>query len=429
MNSHPSRAAAFTMIELLVSTVVFVGILTILVVTTSQTASIWRSSSAKVEQFQQARRGFEAMTRKISQATLNTYWDYDYPIIVKGDQRFRDTFQPPTGYSRQSELRFRSAPMSSLELGKDTNIQGGSVVRPTHGVFYQAPLGYTEYEPVDTQAVTSSTTNKNIDPLNQLLNTWGYFVEAGDDAPFRPNFLENIVPKRVRSRLMELMEPANFTRIDNPAVDEKNPVSYKNNKVWSILDPHWNRPWDGWFTETVKRPDLKSYHILAENVVALVILPRLSQQDEAARVKQGKKTLLCPLYDYDSKRNANDEAAISNPTAANTSNIDPEINPKNQLPPVVTVAMVALDEFSGERLATISGNDPTAMAGEDPKRGIDFSKLFKDSAVFESKKTEEGEEPDLAKLEKQLNDKRLTYRIFTSNVGIRGAKWSRSQVK
>ncbi len=423
-----TRAAAFTIVELLVSTVVFVGILTILVITTSQTANIWHSSAAKVEQFQQARRGFEAMTRKISQATLNTYWDYDFPIISQGGGRFKDTLKPPDGYSRQSELRFRSAPMKTLELSTDTNKNGSVVVRPTDGIFFQAPLGYVEEDQFNSPPITtsnSSKSNPSLKPLNELLNTWGYFIEVSDDSAFRPHFLEGIVPKRVRSRLMELMEPAALTRIDNPAIDEKKPTSYKQNKVWPILDPHWNLPWDGWFSEAMKRPGQKSYHVLAENIVALVILPRLSQQDEAERAKT-QKELLCPLYDYDSKRNANDEAAIKNPTAPSTKNTDPEVNPKNQLPPVVQVVMIALDETAGDRLASLAGGDPNIIAGEDPKRGLDFSELFKDARVLENNKTGKG---DIAKMEDQLIDKRLTYRIFTSNVGIRGAKWSRSQTK
>ena len=75
-----TRSGGFTIIELLVATVVFSGLLLILAVTTNQTSDVWRRSAAKVEQFQASRRGFESMTRRLGQATLNTYWDYEFEI-------------------------------------------------------------------------------------------------------------------------------------------------------------------------------------------------------------------------------------------------------------------------------------------------------------------------------------------------------------
>ncbi len=80
----PARCGAFTLVELLAATSVFILLMLMLVTATNQTGEIWRRSSTKIEQFQQARRGFEVMTRRISQATLNTYWDYHYPPLKNG---------------------------------------------------------------------------------------------------------------------------------------------------------------------------------------------------------------------------------------------------------------------------------------------------------------------------------------------------------
>ena len=69
----------FTILELLVATAVLSLILVVMLSLITQTSSVWRSSSARIEAFQSARRGFENLTRSLEQATLNTYWDYDNP--------------------------------------------------------------------------------------------------------------------------------------------------------------------------------------------------------------------------------------------------------------------------------------------------------------------------------------------------------------
>ena len=120
---------------------------------TDQTQRLVRSTSAKVEQFQDARVAFEAMTRRLSQATLNTFWDYDNPT-------------QPTRYIRAAELRFRSGPMKNLTGGAGL---GG--LQPGHGVFFQAPIGLVD--PLKSPSLI---------PLDHLMNTWGYFIETGSDA-------------------------------------------------------------------------------------------------------------------------------------------------------------------------------------------------------------------------------------------------------
>ena len=407
MTSLPPLAAvrqrAFTIVELLAATAVFIGLMLLLVTATNQTSELWRRSSSKIEQFQQARRGFESMTRRISQATLNTYWDYHYPTNAAGKP---DRSKVPDGYMRQSELRFRSGRSEQLLAGI------GNLIRPTHAVFFQAPLGFVD----DDVALRTSKPEQSHKPLNNLLNTWGYFLEINDDTELVPVFLRKTIPPRTRFRLMELMELSETVKIDDPTSEPVDPAN--PDKPLYPKDPNWDNPkYLGWFTEPVKRRT--PVRVLAENVIALVILPRLTPQDEAARAKltPAKTELLSPLYDYDSKRLSNSAAGIVNPALKAS---DPELNPKNQLPPVVTVAMVAIDETSAQRLAAISGADPTL--------GLDLKDLFRDGKKMDNDpQTPAPGDGDLAKLEAQLIAKRLNYRIFVSNIAIRGAKWSRWQ--
>lgn len=403
MNSSAPHAAvrqsAFTIVELLAATSVFIGLMLLLVTATNQTGEMWRRSSSKIEQFQQARRGYESMTRKISQATLNTYWDYHFPLKAGKPDRS----QVPDGYMRQSELRFRTGQTLQL-LGL-----GDSRARPTHSIFFQAPLGF-----VDDDVVVRTNPDQTHKPLNNLLNTWGYFLEVQDDASIVPEFLKTTIPPRIRSRLMELMEPSETVKIDDPTSEPSDPAN--PTKPLYPVDPNWDNPkYLGWFADPIKRErSVRPVRVLAENIMALVILPRLTPQDEAARARQTppKLDVLCPLYDYDSKRLSNTAAGINNP---NLKAPDPDLNPKNQLPPTVTVAMVAIDETSALRLG-------------DPSTNLVLTDLFKESKYLENDpRTTDPGDGDLYKLERQLIDKKLTYRIFISNVGIRGAKWSRWQ--
>ena len=61
--------AAFTLVELMVSVTVLSLIMVVLMSMTNQITQTWRSTTGKIEQFQEARDGFESMTRKLSQAT------------------------------------------------------------------------------------------------------------------------------------------------------------------------------------------------------------------------------------------------------------------------------------------------------------------------------------------------------------------------
>ena len=70
---------AFTLIEVLLSTAVLAVLVVLFASMVAQTSALWKRTTGKVEQFRQARNGFERMTSQLAQATLNTYWDYDNP--------------------------------------------------------------------------------------------------------------------------------------------------------------------------------------------------------------------------------------------------------------------------------------------------------------------------------------------------------------
>lgn len=385
----PSRVAAFTLVEVLVSTAIIALIMIVLVQIVDQTNRTWRYTTEKIEKFQEARDGFESMTRKLSQATLNTYWEY-LGIISGGSSDLKPRSKNvnstdyqnfiPQMYGRMSELRFICGPMT----GAKSIVVGGSTNSPFHGIFFQAPFG--EVDGTDPEERS----------LNNLLNTWGYFLEVGDDDN-RPTFISTqVAPKRWRSRLMEFSQPAlNMALNDTPYIDTTT----------------------NWFSSALKVSNAPK-RMLAENVVALIFLPKLSKQDEDYRVLNTKKPIyLSPNYSYDSTLTLNDGN-----TASGANDLG-GVNPKNQLPPLVQVTMVAIDERSAARFMDTHPGQPLIIG---PSQGSLFTA---NSDKMENPKTASDAGGDLARYEQALIDMRLTYRIFSTNVSIRGAKWSRAQTK
>lgn len=355
----PRRTAnAFTLVELLVSIAILSLLLLMLASITDATRRTWTYTSGKVEEFRDAREAFESITRKLSQATLNTYWDYEYPNGADGSP---DTTQQPKRYVRQSELRFISGNAAALT---------GSSTMATHGVFFQAPLGHVN----DT---------KTFAELNNLLNTWGYFVEFGSDKEMRPGFLETlspVPPEHWRFRLMELMEPSESLTLYNEQVAAGGNANY-DKKTWFTL-PLSSSP----------RP----VRLVAENIVALVLLPCLAQGEKNASGALYDAASLAPKYAYDS-------------TVTPTFTTDSNLNSKNQLPPVVQVTLVAVDEASFGRMQGAHGSSGS---------WLDFSDLFTEASHYAE---------DMQKLKDRLQEKKLNYRIFTTNVSLKAAKWSRMQ--
>lgn len=357
------RKSAFTLLEVLLSTAIIGLIVVVLVSVTNQTALTWKYTTGKIEQYSSARDAFESLTRQLGQSTLNTHYEY---FNDKGEARTAENsgvFVPKT-YGRQSDLRFISGSMDrpnryngepAVSLAADP-----ARPRPTHGVFFHAPLGM-----VDDTALHGG--------LESLLNIWGYYIEFDSDQRIRPSFLQaggSSAPLRWRYRLMELMRPSE--------------------KMTTYTDPNQ------WFEPAVNEVGTPSAHVLAENVIALILQPMLAPKDEQelASPPTTPGTGLAPTYYYDSSK--------KNPI--------PAVNPQHQLPPMIRVTMVALDEPSAIRMANSSTMPdfglPALFATDRANSAADY-------------------ERDLATLEKTLADKRCSYRVFTTNLVIRGAKWSK----
>ena len=360
IHPHKLSTRAFTLVELMVSMAVLsvVGVLILTMV--GNVSSVTKRTRDQVESYQGARAGFEALTRTIAQATLNIYWDYyDSTGKAANNPTYSGT---PAKYGRQSELHFRSGPTDSL-----FGTSNGGLTRPTHGIFFQIPGG-----------ITSNSTLKQ---LNNTLNGIGFFLEFGDDEALRPSFLatETSIPKRYRYRLLQMQQATENLQI----------YSSSNGTAW-FQDPL------GFGSTTVNAAD-RPANVLAENVIALAIIPRLSPTEDPTGASLVKND-----YNYDSRTAKSYSATSATGTTMSGTTL-------HQLPPLVEVIMVAIDETSAQRLAAESGTNPPDLGQKD---------LFKTISDIADVDT------DLDTLEKTLVDRKLNYRIYRSVVGIRGAKWS-----
>ena len=362
-----SRSArAFTLIELLVAATLLAIITALVTGVADSVRKISSQTTSKVQAYRGARRAMEALSSALSQASLNTYLDY---VDSSGRYRFApgvDSIQfVPAHYVRTSELRFLSG------SGIAGNFSTSGTSRPTHSIFFQAPLGLVK----STSAYGG---------LGNLLNTLGFFIEFKDDSASRPDFFSNLPsppPLSYRFRLMEAIQPSDELTIYNYTA---------NNPGLKSGDS------DGkaWMTDTLSG----TTRLVADNIVALIVLPKLGLTDQAAGGYSDGS--LAPNYSYDS-------------TATNS---DPALNSKNQLPPLVEITLVAVDERSFGRF----------QGSLTSPKDLGLDSLF--TTVGDLKNPNNpGYAADLKRLKETLTQNKIEFRVFTVTVPVKAARWSKEQ--
>lgn len=205
------------------------------------------------------------------------------------------------------------------------------------------------------QAPAGKAEDAAAEKLPGLLNLCGFFVEHGSDLGWLPSAPIN-APARDRFRLMVWLANTEAAEIFRDTNDPSGTTDWVN-------------------------PGISDTYPLADNIIALVVWPR---EESGSGVLDS--------YAYNSRAGA---AAAPQPVTA------------NQLPPVLDVALVAIDETSAARLGQ---SQETVIAGC-------LHGLFEQNpaASFTA---------DLAELERRLVDKGITHRVFSSAIPLREAKWS-----
>jgi len=308
---------------------------------------------------------------------------------------------------------------------------------PTHAIFFSSPIGYTEFEIPDAQG----SPVRKYRSLDSMLTACGYFIEFGPDTEL-PIFFSQMnppYPRKLRYRLMEMTVPSErFNVFARPKDDQEHwsdPRTFDENATPStpsyyegLVDaarrprPEFIRPY--WMKEALKRIETTSSgnavashkfayaRPMADNILALIILPKLAIKD---RVVPGSKPPqpdprameLAPFYEFDSWR------VLAGKTQAHPVTGKPldNRNRDNIMPPIVQITMVAIDEPSAVRLNLGLEGKP------------DWTRR-----LFRHVEKEDEYLKDLSDFEDAMNaDPKFkpNYRVFTTDVVIRGSKWSR----
>jgi len=311
-----AHGSGFTLVEVLVATTILILLVTMMSVIISQLSATIGRANASVTTFQEARGAFDRVRRQLSQATLNTYWDYDSKTS-------------PTRYLRFSELHFLVQP------------SGGGVFPGTVGtgqaVCFQVPLG--------------RSTSSSYPGLNTLLNELAFYVQyTNDTGPFGTE-------TRNRYRLYEATRPT----------DQFTTYATTSGNAWVTGLGSSGLP-------------------IAENVFLLLVWPMKSEIDDPTGAA------LSQDYTYDSR---------------NLWSANPQPETAHQLPPLMMVTLVALDETTAARICK-TATQPVEITSA-------VSGLFLNSNVVDYKK-------DLEKLKTRLTASHLNFRVFSTTVPVLSSK-------
>ncbi|MEM7010161.1 MAG: Verru_Chthon cassette protein C [Verrucomicrobiota bacterium] len=355
------KLKAFSMIELMLAMTILAAMLLMFVGVLDQTQKSWDYAQGQISQFREARVAFDIMTKNLSQATLNAYYDMvDLEPPPDGDG-------VPERFEITSELHFKVFNADELTV---------SGHKPGHALFFQAPLGVTG--------------NRDYYILNNLLNARAYYVAFNSDREFRPPFLTQYdTPERLRYRLMEWIPPTERNMIyvdgaketDDPDFDPKNPK------------------FNEWFRDASNITEFS--RPLAENVVALIISPREPVTDalaaaNPARAERESFQRIAPKYEFDSEKPE-----------------DPRF--RHLLPPLVKVTMVAIDETTAIRYEDSGGG------GSSPYMQTHLNGKFESALNYQ---TDLDDLMDAFHSDDERDGLEVRYKIFSTNIAIMGSKWS-----
>ena len=411
-----ASARGFTLVELLVSMAILAVIMLLVTQMIGATSKVWSKTSAKIDSFRQARLGFELLTTELKQATTNTYWDYfNAQGLTVGQYNATGNSAPfsPAAYGRQSELHFISGPEATTNIPYGT----ASTIPTAHGVFFTWEGGY------------SSTSTYS--SLNSLLNGTGFCIEFGGDTAGATAYFSNGPPLAVlgttrtplyRYRLEQFVEPSDKSLFYN----------YSLTSGTNYYD--WYAAYHPGLTLADLPGHAATVRIVANNIIALVIWPKKINTITDTDPNVPGDTALAPNYSYDSRGGVKSGTPPWIPVNGSGTFVPQPLN-LNQMPPILQVAMVALDEPSA---AILQGSSSAQVAGTAAKPTIQYlfssavtnpatgKQLFTVAAPPPTGATMSNMDSDLAYLQTQLAamPSHPAFQVYETTIAIRGAKFS-----
>lgn len=324
-------ARGFTLIELLVAMAVVALIVVLLGQAITSSASLWTRTRDRANTFQEAREGFSRMRETLGGAVSDARLEF---VDASGRPRdVNDRNFLPTGVARNSALHFVSGPASEI-------VPGGTAERtPGQAVFLQAALGLT-------------SGNYGVS-LEGALNATGFWVEYSDLSASLPPFLRSSAAAGPRFRLMQWIQPS------------------EELAVYSSTGGDWD-----WFQSALPSSpgSAPGPRVLAEDIFALIVLPKVSQEDEA--VLGGA---ISPDFRYDSRAWEQSGPYVGG-SLGGTSRAAVQ---RNQLPPLIEIVAFGIERTEADRLYAAAGDTPPADLAIPSGLFTDASRLDADIATFE----------------------------------------------
>ena len=403
-SSRIRNGAAFTLVEMVVSLAILSIILLILGQATTAMRKAVTQTTTEVQEFAGAQNAFEVMTRRISQATLNAYNDTAAYTPINPTPQTSGTGSV-SGYTRASELRFISGPASLASTALNnitgplfTDATGATPYHPTHAIFFQAPLG--------TSSVPS---------LLQAMNTCGYYIEWNSDKALGivPAFIPTATyTARWRFRLMEMIEPSDYLTIYS-YTSGSNGVA--TTTTTGPASNSWTYTGKDWFQTPYKNSTISTTgdylcaRPIADNVILLAFLPMVSPQNALYPTTGGNPD----GTSTDLMTAPSGQSGYLYDTAPIQTSPGPGLLPvsQNQLPPLVYVLMIAVDEKSFYAYQMQGGNSTTCPSN----LGIDYPG---GNATFLTVSTYTQRQSDVTQVETALAANHIKYRVFSSIVPL-----------
>jgi len=268
----------------------------------------------------------------------------------------------PTDYVRRSELRFISGPVDDLNINPPFT---GSTAYG-HALFFQAPFGYSDDNPT----------------LDTLLNTWGYYLAVTDGKEDLPGFLTSSAPDRWRVRLYEYSEPS------------------EDMAVYALTSGDPDSTDKSWYQGPVgNNPDYSN--VLAENVVALIVRPKEQVTKDNGNDILRQVQDVAPDYLFDSSGAVGGVIGTSQ---------------KSQLPPILEIVLVAIDEGSAKRLTKAQLED---IANKGTDLFLSNSVDMEDNLILDPASSMDSFENYLSQFVPSVD-----YRVYSSSVTIAASEWA-----
>ncbi len=314
----------FSIVELLVAMAILMLLMALLTGMIAQIGKISTRTREDLVGFQSVRLGMEAISRRLSQAVLNPYWDY----YDESGKRISDyKTQEPFTYGRYAELHFVIASLEKLGIQEKL---------PSQGVFFQAPLGFTQ--------------DSNLSRVKGLLNVVGFFCGSYEvQAPL------SFFSSEKRLGLLELVVPAERTNMYASVYQTENGQA-----------PNY-----GWLLPWVNDRGNHSYiSPIGENILSVFFIPHYPIGEDQSALS--KESYLAPQMFYDSRQTGpgGKPATLKRKNGKSWS-----ASWLHQLPPIIDVYTVGLDDASGRRVMAdepllnqiysgFSSNDPGKLEEE-----------------------------------------------------------------